>query len=70
MKSWIACWVLLSTIAFGWNSSIVYYDGSGQRLVYHSDTAGNRIPDFSHVGYRSGTNSIPNLPVVYTISPT
>lgn len=33
------------------------------------DAQGNRIPDFSHVGYRQGATSIPFIAVVKTISP-
>jgi PASTA domain len=64
-----SCWLLFATAALAWDSSIVHYDGSGQRLVYHSDAVGNRIPDFSHAGYRSGTTTIPNLAVVHAINP-
>lgn len=41
-------------------------DGS---LEYTVDFRGNRIPDFSHVGYRNGEEPIPDVPVVITLSP-
>ena len=42
-------------------------DGS---LVYRQDKLGNQIPDFSHVGYHSGTVELPTANVVYTVEPT
>lgn len=39
------------------------------RLLYQRDALGNRIPDFSSVGYRGGTVPIPNVPVRATIGP-
>lgn len=54
--------------AQSWQSTLVHYDSLGT-LVYARDTAGNRIPDFSHAGYRGGGISLPALPVVHTISP-
>jgi PKD repeat protein len=41
-------------------------DGS---LTYSEDTDRNRIPDFSHAGYRSGGVAIPDVPVRQTITP-
>ena len=38
-------------------------------LVYHSDEEGNRIPDFSHSGYRSGEVPFPSLDVHITLQP-
>lgn len=40
------------------------------RLQYTSDSAQNRIPDFSYAGYYSGQRPLPNLAVVQTLSPT
>jgi hypothetical protein len=42
---------------------------SGGRLQYHNDDQGNRIPDFSHCGYRGGGVAIPDLPVRQTLAP-
>lgn len=38
-------------------------------LVYQQDAKGNQVPDFSHVGYGSGTQPIPQVPVQITLSP-
>jgi hypothetical protein len=51
-----------------WHSSRVYFDGNG-RLTYVADSAGNRIPDFSHAGYKGGGVSIPFIPVVKSVFP-
>ena len=41
-------------------------DGS---LTYQEDENRNRIPDFSHAGYRGGGVAIPDIPVRATLSP-
>lgn len=51
-----------------WKSVHVSYNGQG-RLQYASDSAGNRVPDFSYVGYHHGEKQLPTLPVVETLSP-
>ncbi|GAA2384066.1 hypothetical protein GCM10010404_45560 [Nonomuraea africana] len=51
-----------------WQSRLVRY-GTHGRLVYEQDAEGNRVPDFSHAGYRNGERPIPHLPVVRTIRP-
>ncbi|MEM9752187.1 MAG: hypothetical protein AAF916_02265 [Planctomycetota bacterium] len=44
--------------------------GIDGRLVYESQPDGDRIPDFSAVGYRYGREAIPNnVPVVTTVQP-
>lgn len=56
--------------ALAWNSSVVRVDVQG-RLSYPADANGNRIPDFSHAGYRGGGVPLPtNIPIVQTLSPT
>jgi hypothetical protein len=50
-----------------WQSAILYTD-QANRLVYVRDAGGNRIPDFSHAGYRNGEADLPVVPVVKTIS--
>src|SRR5262245_39351357 len=40
------------------------------KLVYTPDEQGNRIPDFSKVGYAAGSKPLPNVAVVKTITPT
>lgn len=37
------------------------------RLDYPADAAGNRIPDFSHAGYRGGGIALPDVPTVATL---
>jgi hypothetical protein len=39
------------------------YPAADGRLVYVPDARGNRIPDFSHAGYRGGATAIPDVPV-------
>ncbi len=43
--------------------------GADGRLVYAADAKGNRLPDFSYVGYQSGEKAIPTLPVKMTLEP-
>ncbi len=38
-------------------------------MVYHSDEDGNRIADFSYVGYKNGEADLPNIPAVKTLTP-
>lgn len=52
----------------GWNSELVYPDADG-RLVYETDDAGNRIPDFSWAGYRNGEVELPEVDVAASIGP-
>ncbi|MFD1535988.1 hypothetical protein [Nonomuraea guangzhouensis] len=51
-----------------WQSKLVSYDRRG-RLAYAQDAEGNRIPDFSHAGYRNGERPIPHARVVKAIRP-
>src|SRR5262249_6279864 len=56
-------------------SSLVYPSGDGN-LIYTPDALGNRIPDFSNVGYKSGIVPLPaarggvSIPIQLTLSPT
>ena len=50
------------------NHSVVVHPGKDGRLVYTPDYRGNRIPDFSRVGYRNGMD-IPNIPVILELEP-
>jgi hypothetical protein len=43
-------------------------DSSG-KLVYSRDRQGNRLPDFSYVGYHSGEKAIPDVAVRKTLEP-
>lgn len=56
------------TPAYAWESAKVRYDRKG-RLFYPADANGNRIPDYSHAGYKGGGVPLPAVPVVLTISP-
>ncbi|HZO84810.1 MAG TPA: DNRLRE domain-containing protein, partial [Verrucomicrobiae bacterium] len=49
--------------------SVWVYPASDGHLLYKRDSLGNRIPDFSNVGYRGGGAPIPEVPVRVTISP-
>ncbi len=53
---------------YSWESKIVFYGING-KLLYIKDEEGNRIPDFSHAGYKGGGVPIPDITVVKTISP-
>jgi hypothetical protein len=54
-------------ISAQFTSQILYYENN--RLTYVSDEEHNRIPDFSHAGYRGGGVPLPDLPVKITLSP-
>ncbi|MFU8780554.1 MAG: hypothetical protein ACNA71_05960 [Kiritimatiellia bacterium] len=43
--------------------------GANGRLEYHHDERGNRLPDFSYVGYHAGERPIPDVPVVIRLEP-
>ena len=47
-------------------SKWVWLDADG-RLKYHSDDQGNRIPDFSHCGYKGGGIALPTADVCKTL---
>lgn len=51
-----------------WQSEVVRYD-SAHRLRYTEDAEGNRIPDFSHAGYKNGDSPIPHIRTVRTVGP-
>lgn len=51
----------LITIA-QWQSEWVYYNSQG-KLSYKSDPLGNKIPDFSMVGYKGGLIDLPKSSV-------
>jgi hypothetical protein len=52
-----------------WQSKHVRVNKEGT-LAYTLDEKGNTIPDFSRVGYYQGDQSIPEIAVVKTITPT
>jgi hypothetical protein len=46
------------------------YPGGDGKLVYDADEKGNRVPDFSHCGYRGGGVALPAVPVRVVVPPT
>ncbi|MDO8538999.1 MAG: hypothetical protein Q7S40_01050 [Opitutaceae bacterium] len=70
--SLIVCGVLAflcaAPVIRAWNSTLVTVDASG-RLTFPADANGNRIPDFSHAGYRGGGVPLPVVPIVRTLAP-
>ena len=61
--------LIAQTIVERGTSKLYYLDPSG-KLVYSKDTMGNRLPDFSYVGYHSGERAIPHVPVRITLEPS
>jgi len=64
--------VFLSTGAYAGHKSDVKVDWikfENGKLFYGTDEYGNRIPDFSSVGYEGGGVAIPDIPVRATIDP-
>lgn len=57
----------LSQFTLGQTSGLVSIDVHG-KLSYQSDEKGNKIPDFTGVGYMNSETDIPVIPVVKTIS--
>ena len=51
-----------------WSPEQVFY-GKGGKLSYTPDELGNKIPDFSNVGYRYGDDPIPDIATVVEVSP-
>ena len=64
-----AIFTLVVCIPVKAQSSSVLLKSNG-RLAYHIDSEENRIPDFSHAGYRGGGISIPKVPVRVQLSPS
>ena len=50
-------------------TTTLVYPGTDGKLVYIADSLGNRIPDFSNAGYKSGGVAIPYLAVKATVWP-
>jgi len=48
--------------------AVAFVDADG-RMNYQRDAEGNRIPDFSHAGYRGGGIDLPNVATVLTLNP-
>jgi hypothetical protein len=51
------------------NLSTWAFPGPSGRVLMQADALGNRIPDYSAVGYKNGTTPIPDVPVKITLSP-
>lgn len=52
----------------GWQSKFVQLHANG-RLIYSRDSLGNRLPDFSGVGYQKNRSPLPVVKMVKTVSP-
>ena len=50
-------------------TSELYRINSSGKLIYSKDEKGNRLIDFSYVGYHSGEKAIPDVPVKLTLTP-
>jgi hypothetical protein len=50
-------------------TTTMVYPGTDGRLVYVSDSLGNKIPDFSNAGYKGGGIPIPNVAIKATVWP-
>ncbi len=63
----LICFLSLSQFVLGQTSTLISIDSNGI-LVYQPDNKGNRIPDFSGVGYKNSEVDIPEVPVVKTVT--
>jgi hypothetical protein len=50
-------------------TTTIVYPGTDGKLVYIADSLGNKIPDFSNAGYKSGGVAIPYVAVKATVWP-
>ncbi len=71
-QRWICLLILifagfLNEASAQFTSQILYYENN--RLTYVSDEEHNRIPDFSHAGYKGGGVPLPDVPVKITVDP-
>jgi hypothetical protein len=60
--------MLFGQLLFGQTTSLINV-GTNGRLVYTADINGNKIPDFSGVGYMNSEAPIPTIAVVKTVNP-
>jgi hypothetical protein len=69
--SWVSllATVVLTACGQEWHSSRVVVNPVSGRLEYTADGAGNRIPDFSHAGYKGGVEAPPVVPAVRSLTP-
>lgn len=61
--------ILAAAAGRGQNESSWVAIGADGRLSYRTDSLGNRIPDFSNVGYHGGDAEIPTVSVQAEVSP-
>lgn len=62
----VLCFFLAARSVNAQEGSPLKWDGD--HFVYHEDSKGNRIPDFSFAGYRNG-EAIPDVPVRIVVTP-
>ena len=60
-----SCWTTYAAT----NLSVWAFPGQSGRLLRQPDALGNRILDYSDVGYNCGAVPLPNLPVKVVVSP-
>jgi hypothetical protein len=65
----MSCFFYTSAGQVQWSSWYVFY-GEGGKLQYRPDETGDIIPDYSHVGYHYGDDTIPGVSVVVELSPS
>ena len=59
----ITCFTCMPVNTIGQSGSLPsVFSGINDRLVYASDSLGNRVPDFSWCGYMAAERSIPLVP--------
>lgn len=63
----ISCLMLIISCAFGQTSTLVSV-GAGGQLVYTADVKGNKIPDYSGVGYMNSEAAVPIVAVVKIVN--
>src|SRR6476469_3427189 len=56
-----------SVFSYAQTSTLVSLDANG-KLVYTADAKGNKVPDFSGVGYQNSEVAIPTIAVVKTVN--
>jgi hypothetical protein len=59
--------IIINLQVSGQTSTLVSLDADGE-LVYTADAKGNKIPDFSGVGYMNSEANIPVIPIVKIVS--
>ena len=62
-------WLCIVTCVAGAAESSLVYPGAAGRMLYDSRAQGDRIPDFSAVGYRYGVQPLPNVAQAMFVQP-